>query len=58
MNTFSDPRSGTEQHQIETARQERNTVSDAALVELGKVSNTQGGWLGIKTDVGMGFLTY
>ena len=58
MNTFSDPRSSREQHRIETARQERNTVSEAALVELGKVSNTQGGWLGIKTDVGMGFLTY
>jgi hypothetical protein len=58
MNTFSDPGFTKERHQIETARQERNTASEAALVELGKVSNTQGGWLGIKTDVGMGFLTY
>jgi len=58
MNTFSDTRSNTEQPQIETARQEQKAVSDASLVEMGKVSNTQGGWLGIKTDVGLGFITY
>jgi hypothetical protein len=58
MNTFSDPRSNREQHQVEIDHQEGKTAPDAALVELGKVSNTQGGWFGIKTDVGMGFLTY
>lgn len=57
MNTFSDLRSSTEQYQIESLRQE-STASDATLVELGKVSDTKGGWFGIKTDVGMGFITY
>ena len=58
MNTFSETRSITEHDQVETARQEPKTESDTALVELGKVSNTQGGWLGVKFDVGAGFITY
>jgi len=58
MNTFSDLRSSTEQDQIESLRQERSTAPAAALMELGKVSDTKGGWLGSKVDVGMGFLTY
>ncbi|HEV7139056.1 MAG TPA: hypothetical protein VGN43_20655 [Steroidobacteraceae bacterium] len=37
----------------EAARQETADV-DAALVELGKVSDTQGGWFGAKTDSGAG----
>lgn len=58
MNTFSDSRSNSEQDQVETLRQEQQAEPDAALVELGKVSNTQGGWLGLKFDVGAGFITY
>lgn len=58
MNTFSDLRSTKEQDQIESLRQEKNTASNAALVELGKVSDTKGGWFGLKTDVGLGFVTY
>lgn len=58
MNTFSDTRSSSEQDQVETVRQEPKTESDLALVELGKVSNTQGGWVGLKFDVGTGFITY
>lgn len=60
MNTFSDTRSNTEQDQVETARQEPKTasVSETQLVQLGKVSDTQGGWLGVKLDVGAGFITY
>lgn len=58
MNNFSDTRSNKEQDQVERARQEAAPVLDAALLELGKVSDTQGGWLGSKLDVGSGFITY
>ncbi len=38
---------------VETARQEK-LEADPVLVELGKVSDTQGGWLGSKNDSGAG----
>jgi hypothetical protein len=41
---------------IESVREEKADV-DTALVELGKVSDTKGGWLGAKMDAGAG-LTY
>lgn len=41
---------------VETVREEKANV-DTALVELGKVSDTKGGWLGAKNDSGAG-LTY
>ena len=41
---------------VETVRQEKADV-DTALVELGKVSDTKGGWLGAKNDSGA-VLTY
>lgn len=55
MNTLADTRSDKEQNQVETVRQEQEATSDAALVELGKVSDTQGGWVGPKWDTGAGF---
>ena len=58
MNTFAETRSGSEQDQVETGRQEAESVQDAALLELGKVSDTQGGWLGLKSDSGNGFQNY
>jgi hypothetical protein len=58
MNTLADTRSSSEQDQVETGRQEAEPVQDAALLELGKVSDTQGGWLGSKPDTGNGFSTY
>ena len=58
MNTLADIRSSGEQDQVETGRQEVEPVQDAALLELGKVSDTQGGWLGAKLDSGNGFTTY
>ncbi|MHB8814918.1 MAG: hypothetical protein ACYDAE_16810 [Steroidobacteraceae bacterium] len=60
MNTFSETRSNTEKDQVETAPQESETasMSEPQLVKLGKVSDTQGGWLGVKLDVGAGFITY
>lgn len=57
MNTSSDSGSNTERDQLESARQDADPA-DAALLELGKVSDTRGGWLGVKLDVGTGFITY
>lgn len=58
MNALSDTRSNREKDQMETVRQEPNLVLDDALMELGKVSDTKGGWIGPKVDTGMGFLPY
>lgn len=58
MSTFSDTQSSRKQDQVEAGRQDAEPASDAALLELGKVSDTQGGWLGVKLDVGAGFITY
>jgi hypothetical protein len=58
MNTLADTRSSSEKDQVETGRQEAEPVQDAALLELGKVSDTQGGWLGTKSDAGNGFQSY
>ena len=58
MNTFADNLSNREQDQKEPAPQELKLVSDATLVELGKVSETRGGWFGPKLDVGAGFVPY
>ena len=58
MNTPSDTRSSREQDQVESGRQDAEPVSDATLIELGKVSDTQGGWTGVKLDSGFGFTNY
>jgi len=58
MNTVADTRSSKEQDQVESGRQDAEPASDAALLELGKVSDTQGGWAGLKLDSGAGFTNY
>lgn len=58
MNALSDIRSKDEQGQVDSGRQEAEPVTDATLLELGKVSDTQGGWLGVKLDVGAGLVLY
>jgi hypothetical protein len=58
MNTFADNSSNREQDQNETVRQELKPISDATLVDLGKVSETRGGWFGPKEDSGLGFIPY
>ncbi|HUN71710.1 MAG TPA: hypothetical protein VMU52_05320 [Steroidobacteraceae bacterium] len=58
MNTFADSLPNTEQDQNETVRQEPKAVSDTALVELAKVSDTRGGWVGTKPDTGLGIIPY
>jgi hypothetical protein len=58
MKNPSDTRSSKEQDQVESGRQDAEPVSDAALIELGKVSDTRGGWVGLKPDTGYGVMTY
>lgn len=58
MNTPSDTRSSKEQDQVESVHQDAQPVTDAALIELGKVSDTKGGFLGHKPDTGFGVQTY
>jgi hypothetical protein len=58
MNTLTDELSNTEQDRNEPVRQEPNAAADAAIVELGKVSDTRGGWLGSKLDTGLGVQPY
>lgn len=58
MNTSADNLSNREQDQNEIVRQEPKPASAAALVDLGKVSDTRGGWIGPKFDNGAGFIPY
>ena len=53
MNTGSEHLLVRVEENVETARQEK-TEADIALVELGKVSDTKGGWFGAKNDSGAG----
>jgi len=57
MNTSSETRSSQEREQVESGRQDAEPVPDA-LLELGKVTDTRGGWLGTKLDTGAGFTNY
>jgi hypothetical protein len=45
------------EEKVEATRQEK-TEQDAALVELGKVSDTRGGFFGAKLDSGTGLMIY
>jgi hypothetical protein len=58
MNAVSDTLLNRAEDKVETSRQEQKTESDTALVELGKVSDTRGGWVGAKSDAGAGFTVY
>lgn len=53
MKTGSDNALIRAEENVEAARQEKADV-DTALVELGKVSDTQGGFFGAKQDSGAG----
>ena len=56
MNIGSETLLARAEENVEAARQDKADV-DTPLVELGKVSDTKGGWLGAKADAGAG-LTY
>lgn len=57
MNIGSDDLSVRAEEKIEATRQEK-TEQEAALVELGKVSDTKGGFIGTKMDSGAGLVAY
>jgi len=58
MSSVSDTVVDSADDQAQTAGQEPNSEPEDELVELGKVSDTRGGWLGSKADSGMGFTSY
>ncbi len=57
MNTSSETLLVRAEENVESARQKK-ADADTALVELGKVSDTQGGWVGAKNDSGAGLSFY
>lgn len=58
MNSTADTPSNRAEDKPGIAAEEQKPASDGALVELGKVSDTQGGWIGPKIDNGMGFTSF
>ena len=44
--------------QVEAARREDQAKPSTTLVELGRVTETQGGWFGGKPDAGAGLQFY
>ena len=58
MNATSDTLLNSAEEKVETAREEPQPTQEPALIELGKVSETRGGWYGFKPDSGAGFTTY
>lgn len=58
MNSVSDTVLNSADDKVEATRQEQKTEVNAEVVELGKVSDTRGGWLGNKMDSGAGFMNW
>jgi hypothetical protein len=58
MNTTSDTLPDGAEEKVEATRDQPQTAPEAELIELGKVSDTKGGWYGYKPDSGAGFTTY
>ncbi len=58
MNPASDTLLSKTEDQVESARQEKQAEPSALLVDLGKVSDTKGGWVGPKADSGAGLMAY
>lgn len=58
MNPASDALSSKTEDQVESAREETRAEPSATLVDLGRVSDTKGGWVGSKADSGAGLMVY
>jgi len=58
MNTTSDTLPNSAAEKVETTREEPPPAQQPELIELGKVSDTKGGWVGVKPDSGAGFTVY
>lgn len=57
MNSAPDTLLNKADEKVETTP-EQKTELQAEVVELGKVSDTRGGFFGVKFDSGAGFTTY
>lgn len=57
MNSGSDNLLVATEETLDKGRDEKAELN-TALVELGKVSDTRGGWLGAKIDSGAGLIIY
>ena len=58
MNSASDTLLNNTENQAESAREETLAEPSATLVDLGRVSETKGGWVGTKADSGAGLQAY
>lgn len=58
MNAAPDSLLNRAEEKVESPRQEQKAELDGALVEMGRVSDTQGGWIGKKQDTGYGVQYY
>ena len=58
MNSASDTLLNKTQDQVESAREETLVEPGTTLVDLGRVSDTKGGWIGTKADSGAGLQAY
>lgn len=58
MTTSFDARSIREKSPTEPDHQEVKTEPVAELIEIGRVSDTKGAWLGNKLDTGSGYTYY
>lgn len=58
MNSSSDTLLNKAEGQVESAREETEAEPGATLVELGRVTETKGGWWGAKLDTGAGLQIY
>ena len=58
MNSASDTLLNNTENQVESAREETLAEPSSTLVDLGRVSDTKGGWIGSKPDSGAGLQAY
>lgn len=58
MNSASDTLLKNTEDQVASAREEILAEPSATLVDLGRVSDTKGGWIGAKQDSGAGLQVY
>ena len=58
MNSASETLLKKTEDQVEAVREEKQAEPSATLVDLGRVSDTKGGWFGAKTDSGAGLQIY
>jgi hypothetical protein len=58
MNSASDTLLNKTEDQVGSAQEETLAEHSTLLVDLGRVSDTKGGWIGAKPDSGAGLQVY